>query len=146
VATLDPSATPTYGYVKLHSGFLTDPAKYPITAGGPVSLAAALPRLGCTGWVASAPDLGFQWVGGGGLLRFYFIPDRREAGESDTVLLIYSPSGTWHCADDSYDTLHPTIDFNPSQDGFYMIWAGTYHQGLFVPGKLHVTEVATNHP
>lgn len=140
--TLDPFGPPTYGDTKLITGFLTDPAPYSITAGGPVALSSALPGRGCPGWAAANPDLQFDWVGSG-LLRFYFLPDDPGA---DTVLVIYDPSGNWQCVDDSYGGVHPTVDFNPSQNGLYEIWVGTYEERVSIPGTLFVTELDANHP
>ena len=62
------------------------------------------------------------------------------------MLVIRDPAGGWHCNDDSYGTPHPTIDFNPSQRGYYEIWVGTYHAGQNGTGTLNVTELDTNHP
>jgi len=139
--TLDPSAEPRYGTHKLVAGFLQDPATYLVYAGGPVDLSAAVGD-GCVGWAASNPDLRLDWAGDT-RLRFYFIPDDPN---SDTVLVINDPSNTWHCADDSYGTPHPTVDFNPSQRGFYDIWVATYGEGTPVPGTFHITEFDGNHP
>jgi hypothetical protein len=133
--------------VKLVSGFLTDPAPFPITAGGPIDVAAALPGQGCVGFAAVNPDLRFQWEGEGGLLRFYFFPATDpDTPAIDTVLVIRDPAGAWHCNDDSYGTSHPTIDINPSQRGYYEIWVGTYSAGEYGAGTLNVTELDTNHP
>ena len=84
----------------------------------------------------------FRWVGSG-FLRFYWLPDSADA---DTVMVIYDPLGQWHCLDDSFSPRHPTIDFNPSQDGYYQIWVGTYSPGQNPPGTLYITEMDTNHP
>jgi hypothetical protein len=143
--TLNPSGPPTYGDTKLITGFLTDPAPYSIVAGGSVNLSSGVPGGGCPGWAAINPDLRFEWVGSG-LLRFYYLPDDPGADGADTVLVIYDPTGTWRCDDDSYGTRHPTIDFNPSQNGTYEVWVGTYSGGYYIPGTLFITEMDANHP
>jgi hypothetical protein len=101
-----------------------------------------MPQIGCTGWAAPNPDLRLDWAGDT-LLRFYFIPDDPGA---DTVLVVNDPSNNWYCADDSYGTVHPTVDFDPSQRGFYDIWAAIYADGSPVSGTLYITELDGNHP
>jgi len=106
-----------------------------------------LPGQGCVGFAAANPDLRFQWEGEGGLLRFYFLAaSDPDTPAIDTVLVIQDPSGVWHCNDDSFDTSQPTIDFNPSQRGYYQIWVGTYYAGQNGAGTLNVTELDANHP
>lgn len=142
---LDPDAEPRYGSHKLVSGFLGDPAAHAIYAGGPVDV-EPMPQIACNGWAAPNPDLRLDWAGEGTLLRFYFTPDDPGLPGSDTVLIVSDPSGTWHCADDSYGTVHPTVDFGASQRGFYDIWVATYAQADPVPGTLYITEFDANHP
>ena len=38
------------------------------------------------------------------------------------------------------------VDFDPSQRGFYDIWAAIYADGSPVSGTLHITELDGNHP
>jgi hypothetical protein len=141
VPSLDPNAPPRYGDHKLVAGFLDDPANYDMYAGGPIRL-DSVPEVGCSGWAAPNPDLRLDWTGET-LLRFYFVPDD---GTTDTVLVVNDPSNTWHCADDSYGTSHPTVDFPTSQHGFYDIWVATYSEGPAVAGTLYITEFDGNHP
>lgn len=140
---LDPAAEPTGGYVKLISGFLTDPAPYNLIAGGPIDVAPSLSDRGCVGWTDTNPDLSFEWEGSG-FLRFYYLPQGIDP--VDTTLIVHDPAGGWYCGDDSFSTRNPTIDFNPSQRGFYEIWVGTYYAGSTTPGILYVTELEANHP
>ena len=138
---MDRAGPPLCGSHKLVAGFLADPATHAVYAGGEVDLSTAIGD-GCVGWAASNPDLQLDWSGTT-LLRFYFIPDNLLA---DTVLVINDPSNTWHCVDDSFATPHPTLDFDPSQTGFYEIWIATYADGATLPGTLYITELDDNHP
>jgi len=141
---LDPTAEPRYGTHKLIAGFLDDPATYAIYAGGTVDL-EGMEQIACTGWAAPNPDLRLNWEGDT-FLRFFFIPDDPNIQGSDTVLVINDPSNTWYCVDDSFGTLHPTVDFDPSQQGTYDIWVATYGEGTPVSGTLYITEFDGNHP
>jgi len=61
-------------------------------------------------------------------------------------MIINSPAGSYSCVDDSFGTVHPTIDFNSPMSGRYDIWVGTYVSGASVSGSLYVTELTGNHP
>ena len=140
---LDTEAEPNYGATDLQGGFEPDPQGGAIVAGGDIDISAYLGGE-CAGFVTTAPDLEVTYSGSpGGLLRFYFVADEEGA---DTVLVINDPAGDWWCADDSFDTFDPTIDFLPASDGVYDIWVGTYTSGEFIPGTLAITEIDGNHP
>jgi hypothetical protein len=137
-APLDFHLAPTYGEVSLNPGFAGDPYTVALDAGGTTDVS----YLGgsCVGYAATAPDYRITYgQGSSALLRFYFISD------ADTTLVINDPNSVWHCADDTFDTLNPMLDFASPAAGEYDIWVGTVH-GDIVQGTLHVTEVADNHP
>lgn len=139
VATLNYSLSPNYGSTSLTSGFVPDPFTVGVTSGGSVNVS----YLGgsCTGFTTAAPDFRVSYTSGGAsMLRFYFV------GSGDTTLTINSPSASYFCADDSYGTLNPTIDFSSPQSGSYDIWIGSFTQGTFTSGTLYVTELSGNHP
>jgi hypothetical protein len=59
----------------------------------------------------------------------------------DTVLLVNTPDGEWHCNDD-YSGLNPALTFEAPQEGQYDIWVGTYSatNGDYPPATLAVTQ------
>lgn len=140
---LDAGLDANYGAAELTSGFEPDPATLVMQAGGDIDVSAYLGGE-CAGFVTAQPDLDFAITGiTGTSLRFYFVADDPGA---DTVMVINDPNGEWWCADDSYDTLNPTIDFIEAVDGTYDIWVGTYVSGELIPGTLSITELDANHP
>jgi serine protease Do len=145
--TLDPTATAYYAEFALESGFSGDPWASDTTNAGstdPVDVG----YLGgpCVGWANDIPDFELTYESSGftaAVLRFFFIPD--DPAE-DTVLIVNATDGSWHCGDDSYGSVNPTVDFpNPSY-GVYDIWLGTYEEGVLVAGTLYITEADENHP
>lgn len=138
-ATLNFSLPPNFGSQSLTAGFVPDPFTVNITSGGPVNVSYL--GGGCTGWATSAPDFSVNYTAGVfPLLRFYFI------GAGDTTMVIRTPGGSYVCNDDSFGTLHPTIDFNAPASGRYDVWIGSFAEGAFHAGMLHVTENSGNHP
>lgn len=140
---LDAGLDANYGTAELVSGFEPDPQALAMEAGGDIDVSAYLGGE-CAGFVTSQPDLELVFSGAAGnSLRVYFVADDPSA---DTVMVINDPAGDWWCADDSYDTFNPTIDFITALDGTYDIWVGTYETGALIPGNLLVTELDANHP
>lgn len=139
VATLNFSLPPTYGSTALTSGFVPDPFTVGITGGGNANVSYL--GGGCTGFATSAPSFSVNYTAGAfPTLRFYFI------GNVDSTMVINTPGGSYVCVDDSFGTLHPTIDFNSPASGRYDIWIGSFAQGTSVGGTLYVTENTGNHP
>jgi len=97
---------------------------------------------GCIGFAATVPDIRITWNGGGGFLRFYFIP----GAAGDTALVINNAVGEWLCNDDSFDTVNPTVDYAAAPSGTYDIWVASYNRGDSIDGILYVTELDFNHP
>ena len=98
--------------------------------------------LGCSGWATSAPDYSVRYSVDAftQLLRFYFL------GDGDTTMVVNDPMGNWVCADDSYGTTDPTVDFPDPVSGRYDIWIGSYLHDVPVSGTLNITELQLNHP
>ena len=137
---LDYSLTPNYGTGSLSAGFIPDPKTVSMTSGGSVNVS----YLGnsCTGFAANAPDYRVTYTASGSsLLRFYFI-----GSSGDTTMIVNDPAGNYHCVDDSFGTLNPTVDFSNPSSGTYDIWVGSLASGTFVSGTLNITELAANHP
>jgi predicted Ser/Thr protein kinase len=139
----DLSLAPTFGTESASSGFAPDPKTIPITSGGPID-ASYLDASGCRGYGAQAPDFRLQWDGEGGLLRFFFLPDEDGA---DTGLAVNAPDASWHCNDDSYGALNPTVEFTSASSGQYDIWVTTFGSpDEFIDGTLHITELSSVTP
>jgi hypothetical protein len=113
----DWSAEPSFGSVELESGFLPDPERVDILAGGEVDLS----EIGYTGYVAEAPDFDVYYEGDGSTLYIYV--EQAEAG-ADTVLPVNDPTGSWHFSDDE-NGLMPGIRFANPESGLYDVWIGT---------------------
>ncbi len=139
MATLNFSLPPIYGSTALMSGFVPDPYGVGITGGGNANVAYL--GGGCTGFATSAPSFSVNYTAGAfPTLRFYYI------GNADSTMIINTPGGSYYCADDSFGTLNPTIDFNSPSSGRYDVWIGSFAQGTSVSGTLYVTENTGNHP
>ena len=137
--TLNYSLPPVFGSGALTAGFVPDPYSVGVTAGGPVG--ASYLGGACRGYMTSAPSFSVNYTSGGAsLLRFYFV------GSGDTTMVVNSPSASYFCADDSFGSLNPTIDFANPSSGRYDVWIGTFAQGGSIGGTLYVTELSGNHP
>lgn len=126
------SLSPTYGTVSLSSGFSPDPYVVSLDAGGSISAS----NIGCTGYIANAPDLRLNYRAGDSLPLIISV-----ASEADTTLVINTPNGGWACNDDGGNGSNPSIRFNAPQTGQYDIWVGTYSNGGIRPADLHISEI-----
>lgn len=131
--------SPVFGSSTITSGFVPDPFYVPMTAGGPAS--ASYLGGSCNGYMTSAPSYSFNFTSGTfPTLRFYFV------GGGDTTMIINAPNANFYCADDSFNSVDPTIDFSNPSSGRYDVWIGTYSAGGSISGTLYVTENTNNHP
>jgi hypothetical protein len=138
---LDPTLTPVYGSRSLSPSFYPDPSTVSVSAGGPINVDYL--GGGCQGFTTQAPSYRFTYAGGSPtLLRFYNI----GSAEADTVMVVRGPSGAYQCADDSFGTVHPTIDFNDPAAGTYDVWVGGFTAGSSIPSSLKATKNSTSHP
>lgn len=133
VTAQDWSAEPSFGSVELESGFLPDPERVDILAGGEVDLSG----IGYTGFVAEAPDFDVYYEGDGSTLYIYV--EQAEAG-ADTVLLINDPNGSWHFNDDN-SGVNPGISFPNAESGLYDVWVGTFFEGELAETVLAISEI-----
>lgn len=129
-----------YGRRALRGGFMPDPFTAPITSGGNMDAGAMSLGPNCRGFVTARPDYILDYDSPANFLRMYF------TGGGDTTLVIRDGSGRWHCNDDSFNGVHPTVDINRPARGHYDIWVGSYRSGENVRGTLHITEMRTQHP
>ena len=123
VQAQDYTMPPTFGVVSLRGGFLPDPNWIVLLAGGSNYTEFRDSNTGgrCIGYFADAPDLRMFFTAGQVPLPLSFYADSRE----DTVLLINTPDGQWHCNDDA-SALNPALTFDTPLEGQYDIWVGTY--------------------
>jgi hypothetical protein len=126
----DPNLKPTYGSVKLASGFLPDPFTKDVQAGGNIRTSMG----GVNTHVAKAPDFSLHYTRGKYPLSFTV----KSAG--DTTLLVNLPDGTWMADDDGGGGLDPLIRIANPQSGRYDIYVGTFRKDL-VAATLHITEL-----
>jgi hypothetical protein len=127
--TQDRTLAPTFGEIKLESGFLPDPFKKDLIAGGSIETKLG----GVKAKVAKAPDFKLFYKAGKFALTI------RVESKADTTLLINLPDGSWIADDDSGGFPNPKIRFATPQSGRYDIWVGTYAGGL-PKAKLIITE------
>lgn len=133
------SGAVTYGEVSLITNFQPDPHTVRVEAGGAnyTTYTDQLTGNRCAGYFADAPDFRLNFTDGdlGYPLSFYV-----ESG-ADTVLLVATPDGQFHCNDD-YTGLNPALRFDTPRGGAYNIWVGTYSapNGTFPAADLSITE------
>jgi hypothetical protein len=101
--------------VELKTGFLPDPYKKELEAGGPIQTKNG----GLVAWVAKEPDFQLDFTAGTAALTI------RAESKEDTTLLVLLPDGTWVADDDSGGYPNPQLKFAKPQSGRYFIWVGT---------------------
>jgi hypothetical protein len=129
-AAQDPNLPPTFGSVTLRAGFLPDPYKKDLVAGGPIQTKLG----GVTAWVAKAPDFVLNYTAGQFALTIH------ADSKADTTLLINLPDGTWVADDDSGGGLNPLLKFAKPQSGRYDIYVGTFNKEN-AKATLYITEL-----
>lgn len=136
--SLDTSADPHFGSVRLAAGFTPDPHEVRIVSGGSVDVSGLGLCSSCTGFASTAPDFKLYWSGNTDDLRVYFEADERG---DDATLIINTPDGTWIGNDDAFDgTVNPMLLLRGYGPGQYDIWVGSYSSGDNISGKLVITE------
>ncbi len=136
----DYNLPPTFGVVSISTGFLPDPNWIALLAGGPNrgSYTDVATGGACNGYFADAPDMRVHYEAGDTFPLAFYVDSR-----ADTVLLVNTPDGAWHCNDDAV-ALNPAIEFDRPLAGQYDIWVGTYAptNGEYPPATLGITEVS----
>lgn len=103
-------------------------------AGGPVEIAALNPvpdpNQGCEGFLSAEPNVAIYIPQPQPFVRAFAIGADETA---DVTLALRMPDGTWYCGDDSYGTLHPTIDVVANlSTGMAYAWLGSFEpEGAF---------------
>ena len=126
-------ASPTFADVSLSAGFMPDPHRVAIVAGGTIDAASS--RGGrCVGKIASAPDVRLTYGAGSNLLKI------KVTSNEDTTLVVNGADGTWYCDDDSGGGTNPMFLKRNPDAGVYEIWVGTYGDTP-VDAVIEITEV-----
>lgn len=126
---------PAYGSVSLTGGFDDDPHVVSMTAGGSNQIGDQ-DNCFAGGLVADAPDYNLHYTANGDwTLSIGAISD----GDTDTMILVNLPDGSWRCDDDSFGDLDPILSFSNPRSGLYNIWVGTIGNE-FIEAQLIITE------
>ncbi len=133
------SLEPNFGGTELASGFDDDPRVAPVYVGGPLDLSKST-EFSCSGFVSEAPDyrIDYSTSSENYTLSFYAL------AEVDTILLINTPNGDWHCNDDFNEEFGFTagLEFESPLNGIYDIWVGVYDQNdIYSAAELYITEL-----
>ena len=127
-------AAPTYSTVNLTAGFMPDPWRQSLQAGGRNRVSGALGH-GCTGYINdSAPDVDLNYTAGRSSLYV------QVSASADTTLVILDPEGEWHCSDDAIGR-DPIVAFDAPRDGNYNIWVGVHGESRLAPAELRISEI-----
>jgi hypothetical protein len=121
---------PTYGSVKLKSGFRPDPFSRDVVAGGAIKTTLG----GVRAYVANAPDFKLYYEAGDFVLTIYV------RSKADTTLLINTADGKWVADDDGGGFPNPLIRFRRPKTGRYDIYVGTVGPDT-APATLYITEL-----
>lgn len=128
------AGAPLSGSVSLDEGFLPDPVRHNVSAGGALDISAC--GLPGTGWANSQPDLRLQYDSSASSALTFIV-----RSNVDTVLLINDPMGNWHFDDDGGENLNALLRFPSATSGQWDIWVGSYDGGVAVPAQLEITEL-----
>lgn len=127
-------ATPTYSTIDLTAGFLPDPWRQSLRAGGPDRVPHSL-GYACTGYINdTAPDVDLNYTAGSSPLYI------RVSAAADTTLVVLDPAGEWHCSDDVIG-FDPIVAFDAPLDGNYNIWVGMHGESSVAPAELRISEI-----
>ena len=128
----NPGASPTYGDVRLSEGFMPDPHRTNLTAGGSIDVSIG----NCSyGQVANAPDVDLYYTTSGGSDLFIY-----AVSGTDTTILVNTPNGSWVCNDDGYGDGDPIVVIRNAPGGLYDIWVGTYGSSM-ANANLYISEI-----
>lgn len=117
----DVTLEPTFGMISIASGFEPETNWISVLAGGETRGQYTDRELDmrCSGYFAEAPDFRVFYTPGDAEFSFYV------ESQDDTVLLVNTPDGEWHCNDDT-SGLDPALTFDAPLAGQYDIWVGTF--------------------
>lgn len=103
----------------------------------PVNIREGTANSDCVGFTSDSAMYEIVWnrrsISEDESLRLFFVSG------GDTTLAIRQPNGRWLCSDDSYQTIHPTVNITHPRTGSYLIWVGAKTRNSNVDGRLYVT-------
>ncbi len=124
-----------HGDMRLSGGFMPDPERRSVTAGGRLSASDAI-NSSCSGFITSEPTVELSYNGSGSLHIY-------TSGSADTTLAVNRPDGTWACDDDGASGVNAGLSFSGSTGGTYDIYVGTFGSGERST-TLNVSELGLN--
>lgn len=128
----DPAADTTHATVDLRAGFILDPYLVPVIGAGQTAATDMLKD--CHGFVADEPNVVVNWSGEAEQLSFFGYSD------SDPVLLVQLPDGTFVCNDDAgLNAVDPLVTIQNPDEGAYKVHVGTARDGEPALGFLGIT-------
>lgn len=132
---LDHEAAPLHGVVRLEAGFLPDPHRVEIEAGG--RNRNPLSGEGCVAFLdASRATVHLAYDSDG-----TFDLTLSATSDHDLTLVVRTPAGQFFCNDDADGTLDPRITLARPSSGTYAVWVGSWQEGGSVSGTLAFSEV-----
>ena len=129
---------PTFGRISLPGAVTTSHYSTGRTEGA-LDATGVNGQGACHGFVTAAPSYVLNLGAAQAFLRAFV------TSASDTTLIIQFPDGRFFCNDDSYNTLHPSIE-GAFAAGTYYIWVGIYRAGQRHPFRLAITSDQNEHP
>jgi S1-C subfamily serine protease len=134
--TLDYSMAPTFGSANLAGADLDRIHMTYLAAGGPVDTSYL--GAGCIGFAAVQPDYRFTLAQAAANLSVMFVVDDNGG---DTVLIVNTPDGQWHCNDDfDNNSRDPGLIFPNAGSGQYDVWVGSYYRDEMAVGTLMILD------
>ncbi len=120
--------------LSLGAGFTPDPHIERGVTAGQIQASQMTQRQDCAGYISAQPNRVLVLGAPFPKLRIMV------ASETDTVLVIRKPDGSYFCNDDT----DPGVIMNPTVEeqfapGTYSVWVGTYGQGETAPYVLGIT-------
>jgi hypothetical protein len=138
---LDPSQPAKQGGLAVSGILASEPVAVTLSGGGAVDLGAANPSLerrsGCLGYHDAVADYALMLESPQLYLRLFFVA--ADAAQ-DAVLVVRAPDGSWYCNDDSYDSVHPTLNLIGVPAGEYSLWLGNFDAPEAITGSLYLTQ------
>jgi hypothetical protein len=134
VSLLLPIPASSQTRLTLQEGFLPDPQVMSVRAGGSVEVAFDDCEYG---YITETAAVGIQYESGGDSDLYFY-----AESDGDTMLLIETPWGEFVCDDDSHGSLNPRVHLPLAEDGYYLVYVGSYSEGDYQNATLYISELA----
>lgn len=136
---LDTSTRPRFGQLTVTGVLTNDRNVSGRTVDATVNASAISGHGTCRGFVPATTSVNVTFRANQPFVRFFV----RSA--VDTTMVIQYPDGHVECSDDSFGTLHPSIE-GPLDAGLYRLWVGVYREAEVHPFRLTITSDSNSHP